>query len=48
MVVVADIDRFIAKGILVDNGNHCNVLTWVAAKALQINLERSKKIGTFL
>lgn len=46
MMVVVDIDGFIVKRILVDSGSSFNVLTWKAAMALQVNLEKLKKFKT--
>lgn len=45
IVVMADINRFIIKRILVDSESSYNVLTWKAIMALQVDLGRLKKLG---
>lgn len=44
MVVIVDIDGFIIKKILVNNGSSCNILIWKVAVTLQVNMVRLKKV----
>lgn len=44
MVIVADIDGFIVKRILVDNGSLCNMLISKVAIKLEVDLAKLKKV----
>lgn len=46
IVIVADVDGFTVKRILMDNGSSYNMLIWETTLALQVNLEKLRKIGT--
>lgn len=48
MVIVVDINGFTVKRILVDNRSSCNVFTWKASVALQVNITRLEKVNTSL
>lgn len=43
MVMVANIDGFIVKRVLVDSGGSFNILIWEAVAALNVNLTGLKR-----